>query len=93
MIFQKFLDKNSGRRLNHDFLAMCLKEYWGKVYSFENNTMSTRTIILLLLAIATSVLYGIGFKTSSLGVFIVAVLVELGFWFKLMNTKKDRQAE
>lgn len=49
--------------------------------------MRKRTLILLLLALVAIVLYGIGFKTASLTIIILAACVELGFWFKLFSNE------
>ena len=50
--------------------------------------MTSRTLLLLVLASLAIILYVIGFKTGTLAIFILAVLVELGFWFKLLASKK-----
>lgn len=59
------------------------------IMSFGLNIMSHKTIVLLSLAALAIFLYVIGFKTGTLAVFIMAVLVELVFWFNLIKKKTN----
>ncbi|MCB1584247.1 MAG: hypothetical protein R3E90_09350 [Marinicella sp.] len=54
--------------------------------------MNKRVIVLLLLAIAALVLYGIGFKMSSFFIIVVGACIELGFWFKLLFSDNKKRS-
>jgi uncharacterized membrane protein YccC len=51
--------------------------------------MSSRVLMLVVLALMAVILYAIGFKNSSYIFITVAAGLELWFWFKLFNSKEQ----
>lgn len=50
--------------------------------------MNRKSLILIALGILALALYAAGLKTGTLIIFILAVIIELVFWFKYLQLKK-----
>ena len=55
--------------------------------------MSPRATTLLSLALLAILLYVIGFRTGTFAVIIIAVMVEMWFWFQLFFADRSDQSK
>lgn len=55
--------------------------------------MSRKSLVLIALGLFALALYVAGFKTGTLFIFIMAVMVELIFWYKIMYSKKKTESK
>jgi len=53
--------------------------------------MSRKSLVLIALGLFALALYVAGFKTGTLFIFILAVMVELVFWYKIMLANKQNK--